>query len=551
VPGLDRDLLIAALPGYDVGAELGRGGWGIVCAGSHRQLGRQVAIKELPRAFGADPDQRRRFLAEAQLVAGMDHPHLVRIYDYVEHEGLCAIVMELLTGGTLWDRFTDRGLRCDEALAVVLATCSALVAAHEQGVLHRDIKPENVMFSDKGVVKLTDFGIAKVLDATDTVTTAAGVVVGTPAYMAPEQATGGPLSPATDVYALAVVLYELLAGRLPYPEVDTPLAQLLQTVQAEPEPLAHAAPQLPEALGAVVQRGLAKDPAERWPTADAFARALAVAATDALGAGWLRATGITVAGLDDVVALTERAGGTRPTIAPGSLQAVAAATTGHVRFASEAVQTDGQRVPSVESFQYAPPPRPPVPLPPRPPTFAEAAAGQSGQVGQTVPGAGPAGGLPAGSSTTGGGSGGRGRTALLVAAIVVVAALLAGIAAVVALGGGGGEDETAATDRSTTTTAQAGGGSGDGDDGSDEPTTTTTPSSGAELAVTAEQEAAFRGLCDANDVTDVRCSCVLDKVATQLTATQWEEALDLALAEDGTLTDELLALFEACVAEGQ
>ena len=162
-----RELLSAALPRYDIGSEIGRGGLGVVYEGRHRDLGRAVAIKQLAGSFGADPSLRDRFLDEARLVAGLDHPHIVPVYDFVEHDGLCVIVMEYCSGGTLWSRFQTRGLRTDEAVAVVLATAVGLHHAHTHGVLHRDVKPENILYSATGTAKIADFGIAgKVWEAT-------------------------------------------------------------------------------------------------------------------------------------------------------------------------------------------------------------------------------------------------------------------------------------------------------------------------------------------------------------------------------------------------
>ena len=235
---LDRELVVAALSSYDIGAEIARGGWGIVLAGKHRHLDREVAIKQLPRAFAADPGVRARFLAEARLVASLDHPHIVPVYDFVEREGLCLLVMERLSGGTVWTRFVEDGVSAETACAIAVATAVALHHAHEHGVLHRDVKPENLLFARSGVLKVTDFGIAKVLGGTDTVATRAGEVLGTPSYMAPEQATAGELSPATDIYSLGVMLYELLSGRLPFDQTDD--SPLLAAVPARPRAAARS-----------------------------------------------------------------------------------------------------------------------------------------------------------------------------------------------------------------------------------------------------------------------------------------------------------------------
>ena len=291
---LDREHVARALPGYDVGEEIGRGGWGVVIRAQHRQLGRSVAVKELPRAFAADPGVRRRFVTEARLLATLDHPHIVPIYDYVEEESLCLLVMELLSGGTLWDRLTTDGVSADAACSIVLAACSALHYAHGKGILHRDIKPDNLLFAASGTLKVSDFGIAKVVGGTASMATRTGEVLGTPAYMAPEQALGAELSPATDVYALGTVLYEMLSGRLPFVDDGNAIALLYRHVHEAPTSLADAAPDLPAELVEITMRALAADPAERYENAEDFGVALADAATSALGAGWVQRGGIAV-----------------------------------------------------------------------------------------------------------------------------------------------------------------------------------------------------------------------------------------------------------------
>src|SRR5438067_8982788 len=254
---LDQEAVVAALPLYEVQGELGHGAWGVVLAGRHRQLGRAVAIKQLPRAFGADPAVRSRFVAEARLLASLNHSHIVPIYDFVEHEGLCVLVMERLTGGTVTGRFDAGAMTPQRSCAVGLATCAALHYAHQHGVLHRDVKPDNLMFSSENVLKVTDFGIAKVVGGSSTVATRAGDVLGTPAYMAPEQAQGAMLGPATDIYALGTLLYELLAGHLPYPEDSNPMTTLYRHVHEQPRPLSELAGHIPSSLTDVVTRALA------------------------------------------------------------------------------------------------------------------------------------------------------------------------------------------------------------------------------------------------------------------------------------------------------
>jgi serine/threonine protein kinase/N-acetylneuraminic acid mutarotase len=291
---LDQEAVAAALPLYEVEGELGHGAWGVVLAGRHRQLRRDVAIKQLPRSFGTDPAVRSRFIAEARLLASLEHPHVVPLYDFVEHEGLCLLVMERLTGGTLWSRARSGNVTPQSSCALILATLSALQYAHQRGVLHRDIKPENLMFSGKGDLKVTDFGIAKVVGGAATVATRAGDVLGTPAYMAPEQAMGEELSPATDIYAVGTVLYELLSGTLPFPEDSNPIAMLYRHVHEEPKPLLDIAPHVPFKLAEVTQQSLARHPGDRYSDAESFAVALAEAASQTWGPGWLPGSGMTV-----------------------------------------------------------------------------------------------------------------------------------------------------------------------------------------------------------------------------------------------------------------
>ncbi len=290
----NRDRIAAALPSYEIQAEIGRGAWGVVLAAEHRQLGRGVAVKQLPEAFAADPLVQRRFTSEARLLASLDHPHIVPIFDYVQDNGLWLLVMELLPGGTVRDRFTTMGIGAKDACSIVLATCAALHYAHLKGILHRDIKPENLLFNASGTLKVTDFGIAKVLGGAETLVTRTGDVLGTPAYMAPEQVTGRTLSPATDVYAVATMLYELLSGQLPFSDEGGVIAALYRHVYEQPTPLLDVGPDVPDAIAQVVMQALATDPGQRQPTAEDFGVAVADAANESWGPGWLNDTDLDV-----------------------------------------------------------------------------------------------------------------------------------------------------------------------------------------------------------------------------------------------------------------
>jgi Protein kinase domain len=318
---LERDQVAQALPSYEIGDELGRGAWGVVISAEHRALGRAVAVKQLPRAFAADAAVRARFVTEARLLAALDHPHVVPVFDFVEKDGLCLLVMELLPGGTVWSRFGAKGFTPPAACATVLAASAGLQAAHEKKVLHRDVKPENLMFSSEGVLKVTDFGIAKVVGGDSTLATRAGEVLGTPAYIAPEQARGAPLSPATDVYALATMLYELVSGQLPFPEEADAMALLFKHAYEDPTPLDQKASNVPAPVVSVVMRGLATAPEDRYESAESFAIGLAEACTSVWGPGWLAAEGVPVMGAGSVVAATERFSPSSTGQAPGAAPA--------------------------------------------------------------------------------------------------------------------------------------------------------------------------------------------------------------------------------------
>jgi serine/threonine protein kinase len=316
----DREMLSNALPAYDIGEELGQGGMGVVISGQHRQLDRRVAIKQLPVAFAADPEVRRRFISEARVLASLDHPHVVPVYDFVEREGIYLLVMEFLPGGTLRSQVAAAGgFTAPHAVAVSLACLSGLSAAHRRGVLHRDVKPENMLFSASEVLKVADFGIAKVLGGQGTVLTRRGDVIGTPAYIAPEQARGGDLSPATDVYAVATMLYELLAGVLPFPDVKEDMALLFKHAYEQPVPLRQVTPGVPEPVAAAVMRGLATEPANRFATAESFGTALAAAGTQAWGPSWMSAEQVPIMDAGPIISVAGYPSGpghAAPTIAP-------------------------------------------------------------------------------------------------------------------------------------------------------------------------------------------------------------------------------------------
>jgi len=296
-----------ALPAYEIGAELGRGAFGIVVAARHRQLGREVAIKQLSPGLVHNAEVRSRFLSEAQVLASIDHPHIVPVYDYVERGDVCALVMERLVGGTVWRRFVDHGFDHQTACAIALVACSGLQGAHERGVLHRDMKPENILFGTDRTLKVTDFGIARVLGENDALTTRGGGLLGTPAYMAPEQASGTDLGPPTDVYATGVMLYEMLSGRLPFSEDGGTFAIVMRHLNEDPVPLARIAPTVPPQLAEAVDVAVTREPGLRFASADQFGVAIAEAAGAAWGPGWLDRLDVTLRAPGPILTVVQRA----------------------------------------------------------------------------------------------------------------------------------------------------------------------------------------------------------------------------------------------------
>lgn len=294
------DHLADLLPEYSIERELGRGAMGIVYLARHQRLGRLVAVKELQGALAADAATRERFVVEAKALAALNHPHVVPVYDYIERDDRCVLIMEQLPGGTVWDQFVATGLTMPQATAITLATCSAMQHAHNEGVLHRDIKPENLMFDVEGVLKVTDFGIARMVNGASTKATVAGSVLGTPAYMAPEQAEGKNVGPAADVYATATMFYEMLSGRLPFESSDSLVGMLTQRITSEPLAIDTAAPQVPGSIAAVTMHGLARAVSDRASSAEVFGTMLAEAAAEAWGPTWLDASGYVVRGSERI-----------------------------------------------------------------------------------------------------------------------------------------------------------------------------------------------------------------------------------------------------------
>ncbi len=259
------------VPGYDVLALLGEGGMGAVWKARHTNLNRLVALKMVLGDHRAGSKDLIRFLAEAEAVAAVRHPHVVQVYDYGEAHGRPFLAMEYLPGGSLADRLRRDGRLAPKAAAELVGTLAGAVqAAHDLGIVHRDLKPGNVLFDDGGTPKVTDFGLAKRTGGGDLTSTQA--VMGTPAYMAPEQARGQTrfVGPQADVYSLGVILYECLTGTKPFQASDQ-IALLRRVVEEEPERPGRRVRRVPRDVELICLKCLAKDPAERYQTAGALA----------------------------------------------------------------------------------------------------------------------------------------------------------------------------------------------------------------------------------------------------------------------------------------
>jgi serine/threonine-protein kinase len=261
---------------YQLGERLGLGGMSTVQIAFDQRLERNVAVKLLAEHLAHDEQFIARFRREALAAARLVHPNIVQVFDSGtdDETGRQYIVMEYIKGQSAAEILRDRGrLPVGEALAIVMQACRGLDYAHRNGVVHRDVKPGNLMRSDDGVVKLADFGIAKQLTDESSITQV-GSVLGTAAYLAPEQAAGEPATSRSDLYGLAVVTYQLLSGRLPYEAAS--LTELALMQQREAPPLLHEMdPEIPPQLAHAVDRALSLDPADRFATADALREALA------------------------------------------------------------------------------------------------------------------------------------------------------------------------------------------------------------------------------------------------------------------------------------
>lgn len=278
--------------------QVATGGMAEVWEATDETLGRAVAVKVLHPQFAGDPTVRARFHIEAVAAARLVDPTIVAILDTVDVDGCDAIVMELVRGRTLRDWLDERGaLDPVEVVHIGTEVATALSVAHRAGVIHRDIKPANILLSDDGRVLVTDFGIAKVLDAPDLTRTAQ--VLGTVKYLAPEQVEGGPVDGRTDVYALGAVLYEMLCGEAPF-RAESPAALALARMHRDPTRPAAILPRVPADLDTTIMRALSRTPSDRFANATDLRAALLAtrydvpSSTDPATAGSSRAESVSV-----------------------------------------------------------------------------------------------------------------------------------------------------------------------------------------------------------------------------------------------------------------
>lgn len=298
-------LIGSRLGDFQVLRKLGRGGMADVYAARQLSLGRDVALKVLRSDYARDKDYVERFRREARAAAKLNHPNIVQVYEVGNVDSVFYIAQELIDGGNLRQRLDDHGaIGAEEATELLVGVASALELAAEAGITHRDIKPENLMRSTRGVIKVADFGLARIstdISASQTNLTQAGLTLGTPRYMSPEQVQGHAVDPRSDLYSLGVTMYHLLAGRPPF-EADDPLALALMQLQETPTPLDRARakrasdgqPDLPEWLIAVVARLMNKSPQDRFQSPsellDAVHNEAAISTISGLGVGTAAAT---------------------------------------------------------------------------------------------------------------------------------------------------------------------------------------------------------------------------------------------------------------------
>jgi serine/threonine protein kinase len=273
---------------YEILREIGRGGMATVYLARQTHLGRLVALKELSALAAADATAACRFVRESRLAGSLNHPNIVTVHDFFEHRATPYIAMEYLERGSL--RPLMNALTFAQIAGVIEGLLAGLAHAHDKGVVHRDVKPENLMIAGESRVKIADFGIAKATHEAQVATflTATGTTIGTPTYMAPEQAMGLEVGPWTDLYAVGMIAFELLAGRTPFDSSGTPMAILLRHVNERPLALTSLDASADPRLSEWIDRLLATDPEDRMRSAATAWLAFEEIVLDRLGSRWRR-----------------------------------------------------------------------------------------------------------------------------------------------------------------------------------------------------------------------------------------------------------------------
>jgi len=261
--GFKKDTVIAKK--YRIITKVGEGGMGVVYKAKDTRLDRIVALKFLPAELTQDGQAKKRFVQEAKAAAALDHPNICTVYEVDEADGQTFIAMSYIEGQSLKDKIKEQPFDIDEAKEIVLQVAEGLKEAHEKGIVHRDIKPANIMLTEKGQAKITDFGLAKLswgLDLTKPAT-----IIGTVAYMSPEQARGGEVDHRTDVWSFGATFYEMLAGKLPFGKRQGE-ALIYAILNEKPEPLSAAHPDIPMAIEQIVLKALEKESDARYQSID-------------------------------------------------------------------------------------------------------------------------------------------------------------------------------------------------------------------------------------------------------------------------------------------
>jgi serine/threonine-protein kinase len=261
---------------YDIKAELGRGGMATVYRAYDPSFEREVAIKVLPPELTHDPQFRDRFRREIKTIASLEHPAIVPVYDVGEEDGVPYFVMRYMPGGSLTQWIEKGKFSMEDAARIIERLSSALAYAHKNGLIHRDLKPDNILFDNNGDPFISDFGVAKITDSATNMTGSG--IIGTPAYMSPEQAQGEHVDNRTDIYGLGVIIFQMLSGEQPY-EATTPMGVAVKHITDPVPEILKVNPGLPQQADTIIKTAMAKDPSLRYQTATELAHALSAAAS--------------------------------------------------------------------------------------------------------------------------------------------------------------------------------------------------------------------------------------------------------------------------------